>query len=117
MIQHFRMIYIGIHPTRKFLVVIYAELQYDEHYSEVHAELVDYLKSKFPNLESGLQGDSWIWIFEGDEKVAIDSFSSMKHQIKSSSPQATLVHKVIDVLSSQYSVEVYEKPELEPHDE
>lgn len=96
--------------------MIYAELQYEEHYSEVHSKLVDVLSSKFPNLESGLQGDSWIWIFEGSEKVAIDSFSSMKHQIKSSSPQAKLVHRVIEVLSPVYCMEVYQYPELESHE-
>lgn len=93
--------------------MIYAELQYEEHYSEVHSGLVDFLKLKFPNLESGLQGDSWIWIFDGNEKVAIDSFSSMKHQVKCSSPQSKLVDRVIDVLSSQYSMEVYQKSKLE----
>lgn len=34
----------------------------------------------FSSVESGLQGDSWIWILDGDEKVSIDSFTSMKHQ-------------------------------------
>ncbi len=96
--------------------MIYAELHYDEHYSEVHSRLVEILKSEFPDLQSGLQGDSWIWIVEGNEKVEIDSFSSMKHQIKSSSPQAKLVQRVIDTLSKGFCLEVYEKPLLEPHE-
>ena len=96
--------------------MIYAELKYEEHYSEVHSRLVSILQSKFPNIESGLQGDSWIWIFEDDEKVSIDSFYSMKHQIKSSSPQEKLVHRVIGVLSSEFSLEIYQNPELEPHE-
>ena len=97
--------------------MIYAELQYEAHYSEVHQELVAVLQSEFPHLESGLQGDSWIWIFEDNEKVAIDSFSSMKHQIKSSSPRARLVYRVIEMLGARYRLEIFQNPLLEPHEE
>ncbi len=96
--------------------MIFAEIQYDQHYSEVHTKLVDILSLKFPNLESGLQGDSWIWICEGDEKVEIDTFYSMHHQIKSTLQNGKLVQKVIDVLSSEYCIDVFLEPELEPHE-
>ena len=96
--------------------MIFAEIHYEQHYSEVHAELVDILSSKFPDLESGLQGDSWLWIFEGDEKVAIDTFYSMQHQIKSSSRTGALVHKIIEVLAPHYNIAVYPEPEPEPHE-
>ncbi len=66
---------------------------------------------------SGLQGESWIWIFEGDEKVAIDTFSSMDfHQIKSSK-HGTLVQRVIEILLLRYKVNVYQTPKLEAHEE
>ena len=55
--------------------MIFGELQYDEHYSEIHADLVALIQDNFAHVESGLQGDSWIWITEGDEKVAIDSIN------------------------------------------
>ena len=64
-----------------------------------------------------LQGDSWIWIFEGEEKVAIDTFSSMKHQVKTEFPNGTLVRSVLEALSSKYDVTVFDNPEIEPHEE
>ena len=97
--------------------MIFAELQYEQDYSEVHSELVEYLKSKYPSLDCGLQGDSWIWIFDGDEKVAIDTFSSMTHQIKSESPKGHLAKQVIEVLSTKYKLIEYDDPELEPHED
>ena len=78
---------------------------------------LSYLKSKYPGIEYGLQGDSWIWIFDGDEKVAIDTFYSMKHQIKSESPQSCLVRQVIKMLSSKYKLTEYDDPEPEPHED
>ena len=97
--------------------MIFGEMQYEQDYSEFHLELVEFVKSNFSEIKYGLQGDSWIWIFEDDEKVEIDTFYSMKHQIKSASPERHLVKKVISVLSTRYNITVYEKPELEPHEE
>ena len=68
-------------------------------------------------MEHGHQGDSWIWIFEGVEKVAIDTFSSMKHELKAEKPSTTLAIKVIDVLSTKYQLVVYSDPEVEPHED
>jgi hypothetical protein len=101
--------------------VIFAELEYDIHYSDLHEELVEYICSHFDKVESGLQGDSWIWVFEGDnvgeEKVAIDTFSAMKHQVKADTHHSVLVGKVITVLKTKYTVRVYDDPELEGHED
>ncbi len=96
--------------------MIYAEIQYEQHYSKIHSELVEFLESNFSDLQHGLQGDSWIWVFKNNEKVEIDTFYSMKHQIKSSSPGRLLVQEVIDSLSSKYDLLVFEDPKLEPHE-
>jgi hypothetical protein len=58
--------------------MIFAELNYEGDYGAVHDELLHYLRQTFNNVESGHQGDSWIWILDGEEKVAIDTFTSMK---------------------------------------
>ena len=63
--------------------MIFAEIKYGKRYELMHNELFLFIKSKFKKVESGLQGDSWIWVFEGNDKVAIDTFSSMTHEIKS----------------------------------
>ena len=97
--------------------MIFGEMQYEQDYSEFHSELLEFVDLNFREIKHGLQGDSWIWIFEGDEKVEIDTFYSMKHQIKSASPARHLVRKVINVLSTRYDITVYEEPELEPHEE
>lgn len=84
--------------------MIFAELQYEQHYSDIHFELVEHLQVKFPDIQHGLQGDSWIWVFSGDEKVAVDTFSSMKHQVKSENSKSKLVRRVIKSLSERYQL-------------
>ncbi len=96
--------------------MIFAEMDYQEHYSVLHPELVAFVQKNFSLMQSGLQGDSWIWIMDGEEKVAIDTFTSMKHQIKAST-SGSHVNKVIDTLARQYKVKVYEKPEREGHED
>ena len=97
--------------------VILAELDYEPHYSELHDELVALVEAHFAETQHGLQGDSWIWIFEDGEKVAIDSFSSMKHQVKSAAQHGQLAKKVIAILSQRYRVIEFAEPEPEPHDD
>ena len=97
--------------------MIFAELKYEQDYAAIHHELVGYLQSNFSNIQHGLQGDSWIWIFLGDEKVAIDTFSSMKHQVKSGNPESDLIEQVIASLSEKYELARYDDPELEPHED
>ena len=67
------------------------------------------IRSQFSDVEAGLQGDSWIWIFDGDDKVEIDTFSSMKHQIKSCTA-GSHVQQVIDALRAKYDVQVFNPP-------
>ena len=97
--------------------MIFAELTYEQDYSAMHRELVEHLKSHFPDIQHGLQGDSWIWIFEGDEKVAIDTFSGMKQQIKSEHPESDLIERVIGSLSEGFKLARCDDPELEPHED
>jgi hypothetical protein len=92
--------------------MIFAELEYQEDYRDFHADLLTFISIHFSQVKFGLQGDSWIWIFDGEEKVEIDTFSSMKHQIKSHKG-GRHVHKVIETLLLKYKVNVLEKPELE----
>jgi len=97
--------------------MIFAELQYDRHYSDVHFELVHLLQNAFPDIQHGLQGDSWIWVFAGDDKVAVDTFSSMKHQVKSENLKSNLTKQVIRALSEKYQLTEFDDPELEAHED
>lgn len=96
--------------------MIFAELQCSKPYEDVHLELEAFLAQRFARIEAGLQGDSWIWIFDGEEKVAIDTFTSMKHQVKSARPGAH-VQAVLDALRTRFKVNVYDRPELEGHED
>ncbi len=97
--------------------MIFAEIRYQKHYDEMHKELVDFIEARFANVESGHQGDSWIWVLEEGDKVEIDTFSAMTHQVKSRFKDSKLVHEVIRELNDNYSLVIYPKPELEAHDD
>lgn len=96
--------------------MIFAELDYAATYSEIHDELKDYLLTHFSQVDSGLQGDSWFWIILDGQKVAIDTFSAMKHQVKAETP-GPQVQRVIEVLQQNYAVTVYPTPQPEGHEE
>lgn len=95
--------------------MIFAELKYPGHYAEFHDELESFLLRRFSYVESGLQSDSYFWIFDGNEKVALDTFTSMKHQVKCAAA-GPLVRNVIIVLYEKYELELYDPPELEGHE-
>jgi hypothetical protein len=97
--------------------MMFADLLYEEHYGDVHDQLVALLSSEFEVVQHGHQGDSWIWVFEEDDKVEVDTFYSMKHQVKCSNPCSTLPARVIAVLKRKYEVRVYDEPEYEAHEE
>jgi hypothetical protein len=86
--------------------VVFAELRYEGRYEDVHAKLSAFLSARFANVLSGLQGDSWIWVFDGADKVAVDTFTAMKHEVKSEN-HCPLVDKVIAELRESYDVHVY----------
>jgi len=89
--------------------LIFAEIRYSGNHRDVHYDLVRILEGYFSNIQSGLQGDSWIWITDGDDKVAIDTFSSMTHEVKSYTA-GPLVQKVIEALRIKYDVQVFDDP-------
>jgi hypothetical protein len=96
--------------------MIFAEMEYPGEYWEFHEELKQYLSQHFKSVEHGLQADSWFWIHIEKNKVAIDTFSSMKHQVKSTEP-GSHVQQVISVLQEKYNVNVYSAPKLEGHED
>ncbi|MBU2714136.1 hypothetical protein [Zooshikella harenae] len=97
--------------------MIFAEIKYDDHYEDFHVPLLKYVRNNFKHVDSGLQSDSWIWVYEEGNKVAIDTFSSVNHQIKSDKQDNPLIQKVISILQKKYNVIVYSEPELEYHEE
>ncbi|WP_415884016.1 hypothetical protein [Neptuniibacter sp. QD34_54] len=97
--------------------MIFAEIASDVSYYDIYPKLLQLVQQTFSNVESGVQGDAWIWIYEGEEKVALDTFTSMRFQIKSDSLNGLLVHKVISKLREHYELYIYDEPELEGHED
>lgn len=95
--------------------MIFAELEYECSYDEAHEGLASILHANFTAVESGHQGDSWFWVHDGAAKVEIDSFSAMKHQVKSK-VAGPHVQRVLDVLGRHYRVRMKEPPEPEGHE-
>ena len=96
--------------------MILAEMEYPGEHWDFHEELKGFLCSHFSRVELGIQLDSWFWIFDGEEKVAIDTFSSTKHQVKSAKA-GMHVDQLISTLQLKYPLQVYPRPELEGHEE
>lgn len=97
--------------------MIFGEIVHEEHYYDVFPGLLELIESAFENVESGVQGDAWIWIIENTEKVALDTFTSMSFQLKSVKNGGLLIEKVISVLEDKYKVYLYEEPEIEGHED
>ncbi|WP_415890772.1 hypothetical protein ACMXYV_05530 [Neptuniibacter sp. SY11_33] len=97
--------------------MIFAEIASDVSYYDIYPKLLQLVQQAFSNVESGVQGDAWIWIYEGEEKVALDTFTSMRFQIKSDNINGLLVQKVISKLDEHYELYIYDDPELEGHED
>ena len=88
----------------------FGEIQTNKHYSEIYSELLSFVGEHFKNIESGLQGDAYIWIELGNEKVSIDTFNSMQFQIKSNKSDGVLLEKVLLKLKEKYQIDLYKEP-------
>jgi hypothetical protein len=97
--------------------MIYGEIVTNQSYYDVYAPLLSLIKENFSEVESGVQGDAYIWIKSGDEKVALDTFTSMRFQIKSNKVSGLLVEQVITTLESEYKLYIYNEPEREGHED
>ena len=96
--------------------MIFAKLNYKGEYSAKHRLLVKQLAAEFADVEDGLQGDSWIGINENGEKVSVDSFTSMQHEVKAANKNSALAPRVIKVLERFYNVTVHVPPQPEAHE-
>lgn len=96
--------------------MIFAELDYNGHYDHHHAPVLALLRSAFRQVEAGHQCDSWIWVLDGGEKVAVDTFTAMRHQVKSAT-SGPHVQRVIAALQASYSITIHEPPVPEAHED
>ena len=88
--------------------VIFAELN-----RENFDEILHTLKEHFDHVQSGRQGDDWIWIHLDDDKIEIDSFFSMQLEIKGKSKYLETVSKVIQNLDNSWIIQVFDPPKID----
>lgn len=81
-----------------------AKLLYESTCEDVYGDLLELFSHHFSNVESGFQGDAWIYIKRGTEVVSIDTFSSMQFEIRVSHPDGGLIYEVLEILESKYSL-------------
>ena len=84
---------------------IFAELNRDK-----FDEILQTLKSHFENVESGRQGDDWIWIHLGDDKIEIDSFFSMNLEVKGMYKYLPVVQQILQELDADWVLEIFDPP-------
>jgi len=89
--------------------VIFAELDRDK-----FDEILQSLTERFKDIQSGRQGDDWIWIhLADDEKIEVDSFFSMQLEVKGEYKHLTLATQILHDLDKLYILQVFDPPKAD----
>jgi len=87
---------------------IFAELNRD-HFTDILQSLTEH----FENIESGRQGDDWIWIHLDDDKIEIDSFYSMELEVKGKHQQYAVVKQILQSMKSNWILQIFDPPKVD----
>lgn len=96
--------------------MVFAEIVTDQHYNDYFNVIDKLIRAEFKNVQSGLQSDGWIWVTDSDDKVAIDTFSSMFFEVKCDNENSELLKSVIASLEEKFELNIFEKPVKEEHE-
>ncbi|HAV77399.1 MAG TPA: hypothetical protein DCX53_08600 [Anaerolineae bacterium] len=88
--------------------VIFAVLNRD-HFDEILKPLTE----QFKDIESGRQGDDWIWVHLGDDKIEIDSFYSMELEVKGKRKHYMVVMQAIQKLAKDSIIQIFDPPKVD----
>ncbi len=88
--------------------VIFAELNRD-HFDEILQTLTEH----FENIQSGRQGDDWIWVHLGDDKIEIDSFYSMELEVKGKYRYIEIAEQIIRRMKDNWILHVFDPPKMD----
>ena len=88
--------------------VIFAELN-----RERFDEILQTLTGHFNDIQYGRQGDDWIWIHLGDDKIEIDSFFSMQLEIKGKYRHYKIAKQVLQNIEKNWILQVFDPPMLD----
>jgi len=95
-------------PMKQGDFVIFAELNRDK-----FDLILQTLMSHFENIEYGRQGDDWIWIPLGDDKIEIDSFYSMNLEVKGNYKRLPVVGQILQKLRGDWILQVFDPPKID----
>lgn len=93
------------HSINEDEFVIFAELNRDN-----FDEILQTLRKNFENIQSGRQGDDWIWIPLGDDKIEIDSFYSMQLEVKGKYRHFRVAVQIIQKMDSRWVLQFFSPP-------
>jgi hypothetical protein len=88
--------------------VIFAELNRD-HFDEMLRTLADH----FDDIQSGRQGDDWIWVHLGEDKIEIDSFYSMELEVKGKYKHLAVARQIIQSMDGNWILQVFDPPRMD----
>lgn len=88
--------------------VIFSEL--NRHHFD---EILQSLMGQFKDIQSGRQGDDWIWIHLGDDKIEIDSFYSMELDVKGKRKHHDVVKQVLEKMENKWINQIFEPPKID----
>ena len=89
--------------------VIFAELHRDN-----FDEILQSLTEQFKNIQSGRQGDDWIWIhLTDDDKIEIDSFFSMQLEVKGKYQHIPVVRQILHKMKDDWILQVFNPPKID----
>ena len=88
--------------------VIFAELNRDK-----FDEILQSLTGQFKDIQSGRQGDDWIWIHLGNDKIEIDSFYSMELEVKGKRKHYTVAKQVLKKMDHSWIIQVFDPPKID----
>lgn len=86
--------------------VIFAELD-----REKFEDILDRLMKYFQNIQFGRQGDDWIWIHVEDDRVEIDSFTSMQLEVKGRQKHSKTVKTILQLLEKDWILNRFDPPQ------
>ena len=88
--------------------VIFAELNRD-HFDDILQSLM----GQFKNIQFGRQGDDWIWIHLGDDKIEIDTFYSMELEVKGKRKHYMAAMQAVQEMDDRWILQIYNPPKVD----
>ena len=88
--------------------VIFAELNRD-----YFDEILQSLTEQFKHIQSGRQGDDWIWIHIGNDKIEIDSFYSMELEVRGKRKYYMAAMQAIQIMDKSWVLQIFDPPKMD----